>query len=91
MARSAATLPPDHPAPSRRTADHYSLAAQMRAEPSVWVLVSEPSTRKAAHEAARRIRSGLLTPYRRGGFEAKVRRSITGRLEVWGRYTGSEG
>ena len=44
----------------------------------------------AALEAKRRIKAGLLRPYRQGGFTAEVRRSITGRLEVWAQYTGGE-
>lgn len=90
VARATTVLPADYPKPRRKSADHYQLAAQMRAEPGVWVLVSEPDTREAAHEARRRIKSGLLQPYRKGGFDAEIRRSITGRHEVWAQYTGGE-
>lgn len=90
MVRTTTELPTDHPNPRRKSADHYRLAAQMLATPGVWVLVSEPRTRRAALEAKRRIKAGLLQPYRRGGFDAAVRRSITGRVEVWAQYTGGE-
>jgi hypothetical protein len=88
MSRTTVELPADHPNPRRRTADHYRLAEQMRAQPGVWVLICEPTTRRAALEAKRRIKSGLLQPYRRGGFTAEVCRSVTGRLEVWGQHVG---
>lgn len=87
--RTTAVLPPDYPAPGRKTADHYELARKMREDPGVWVLVSEPATRKAAHEAKRRVSKGY-GPYRRGGYVAQVRRSLTGRHEVWGRYVGGD-
>ncbi len=86
MTRTTAVLPPDHPAPGRRrTANHHALAEQMRQIPGVWVLVSEPATRKAAQQQTYRIRAGY-GPYRSGRYAAEVRRSLTGRNEVWARY-----
>lgn len=82
-------LSPERPASGRTSADHYELAQQMRENPGVPVLVVTPSTRKAALEARRRIRTGY-GPYRRGGYVAEMKRNLAGGYEAWGRYVGGD-
>lgn len=88
--RTTTTLPTDHPDPGRRTADHYALAEHMRASPGLWVLVTQPPTRRAAYEARRRINTGFHAAYRDGRYTAQIRRTRTGRHEVWARYEESQ-
>lgn len=73
---------------TRQHSDHYGLADQMRAAPGEWVLVSRPTARGAAISQVQRIRGGVHKAYRRGRFEARHDRDLSGAPQVWARYLG---
>lgn len=82
-----ATEPPEDHRDATHWTDHYARAAQMRST-SNWVLVSEPRTRRAAYEAARRIRNNQHPAYQDHHYDAVARTTRAGVHQVWGRYTG---
>ncbi len=87
--RTAPAPPEDHPAATHWT-DHYARAQQMRGTNN-WVLICEPRTRRAAYEAARRIRTSEHPAYQDRRYDAVARTNRSGVHQVWGRYTGERG
>lgn len=78
-------LPPDHAPP--RT--HAALAALLRANPGLWRLVGEYSSRNGAFSMASNIRTGNRQAWRPrlgGRYEADARTSKKGAHEVFARW-----
>ena len=84
--RVAVEPPADHRDATHWT-DHHARAQQMRGTDN-WVLVCEPRTRRAAYEAARRIRNGEHPAYQNHRYDAVARTTRSGVHQVWGHYEG---
>ncbi|MFL1427110.1 MULTISPECIES: hypothetical protein [unclassified Nocardiopsis] len=85
MIRTAPVLPADHGRTGRT--DHHALAAAMR-DTDEWVRVAAYATRKAAHNIAYQIRSGVYPAYASRRYDAQAITTADGVHEVWGRYAG---
>ncbi|MFD7069186.1 hypothetical protein ACFV97_18390 [Streptomyces sp. NPDC059913] len=79
------------PPPRSRNTKHALIAMELIARPGEWGIVQRPTSISRASSAAQAIRTGRLTAYPAGEFEAKARTIVKqGGVEhrVYARYVG---
>lgn len=75
---------------SRQGTDHAAVAAELKAHPGQWAVVSTHPTIQAASTAAGRVKCGFPHAYKPAGAFEAVSRTVDGKHRMYARYTGKE-
>ena len=81
----------EDPPPSRQFAprtDHVAVAAELKAHPGQWAIISRHRTAAAAATAAGRIKCGFPAAYKPAGAFDAVARTVNGEHRMYAMYRG---